>query len=549
MLAALPLLLLSATPDSFHFMSVKEVYPGSDAAPSAQYVVLQMWAPGQNLVGGKQIRVFNSANGLAGSFTFAADVADGADQASILIATAEAQTFFGVTADLVMTAVIPRLGGKVCFHDPDFGGSDIDCVAWGGYAGPSAGVGTAFNSPVGLVRGSALRRRLDICGLGTILDFCDDTGDSANDFRPGAPAPRNNAGTAGTIPAAVCGNTAVESLEQCDDGNAAGGDGCSATCRREPTAFTAQVLSVDPLSSATSDGNGVLEPGETNVQVRPSWRNATTAPLPLTGELSTFAGPAGANYTVLDALGGYGTVAAGATVSCSSVGNCYRLSVSNPGSRPAFHWDASSAEVLSSYGFQAWQLHLGDSFLDVPRSHVFYRFIETVLHRGVTSGCAAGQYCPGSSVTRAQMAKFLLASKEGPAYTPPACVEPAFADVPCSHILSAWINEVAARGITAGCAAAPLRYCPDDAVTRRQMAVFLLKTKEGSTYTPPPAAGVFEDVPPGSQFADWIEELAARGITTGCQASPPLYCPDASVTRAQMAVFLVRTFVLTLYGP
>ena len=74
------------------------------------------------------------------------------------------------------------------------------------------------------------------------------------------------------------------------------------------------------------------------------------------------------------------------------------------------------------------------------------------------------------------------------------------------------------------------------------MAVFLLKTKEGSSYVPPPAAGLFGDVPQDDLFAPWIEEIANRGITAGCQASPPLYCPASPNTRGQMAVFLVKTF-------
>ena len=81
-------------------------------------------------------------------------------------------------------------------------------------------------------------------------------------------------------------------------------------------------------------------------------------------------------------------------------------------------------------------------------------------------------------------------------------------------------------------------------VTRRQMAVFLLKTKEGSGYAPPPATGVFGDVPAGDPFASWIEELYNRSITGGCQAVPLLYCPDQPNTRGQMAVFLTKTFGL-----
>jgi hypothetical protein len=74
------------------------------------------------------------------------------------------------------------------------------------------------------------------------------------------------------------------------------------------------------------------------------------------------------------------------------------------------------------------------------------------------------------------------------------------------------------------------------------MAVFLLKTKLGSGYVPPPAADIFGDVPVGSFAADWIEDLYNRGIAGGCSASPLLYCPGNPVNRGQMAALLVNTF-------
>ncbi len=78
------------------------------------------------------------------------------------------------------------------------------------------------------------------------------------------------------------------------------------------------------------------------------------------------------------------------------------------------------------------------------------------------------------------------------------------------------------------------------------MAVFLLKAKEVSGYTPPAAKGIFGDVPKANPFAPWIEELYNRKITAGCQDSPLplLYCPDDPNTRGEMAVFLVKTFGL-----
>jgi hypothetical protein len=79
------------------------------------------------------------------------------------------------------------------------------------------------------------------------------------------------------------------------------------------------------------------------------------------------------------------------------------------------------------------------------------------------------------------------------------------------------------------------------------MAVFLLKMRLGDGFAPPDCtAASFGDVPCTSVFASWIEELVRRGITSGCAASPPRYCPTSNVTRAQMAIFLVRMFDLPL---
>ena len=139
------------------------------------------------------------------------------------------------------------------------------------------------------------------------------------------------------------------------------------------------------------------------------------------------------------------------------------------------------------------------------------------------------------------MAVFLLKAEHGGGYVPPACT-PVFTDVACPGPFADWIGQLVTEGVTAGCGGG--NYCPASPVTRAQMAVFLLKTKEGSSYVPPPAAGIFGDVPQGDIFAPWIEELANRGITGGCQASPPLYCPASPNTRGQMAVFLVKTFGL-----
>ena len=120
------------------------------------------------------------------------------------------------------------------------------------------------------------------------------------------------------------------------------------------------------------------------------------------------------------------------------------------------------------------------------------------------------------------MAVFLLKSLLGADHVPPPATG-IFTDVPADYFAIDWVEDLYARHITGGCQLPgdPLRYCPDDAVTREQMAVFLLKTLLGFDYPPPPAAGLFEDVPADSIFINWIEDIYNRQITVGCQAAGP----------------------------
>ena len=120
-----------------------------------------------------------------------------------------------------------------------------------------------------------------------------------------------------------------------------------------------------------------------------------------------------------------------------------------------------------------------------------------------------------------------------------------FADVPTTNIFHADIITVATAGVTAGCGGA--NYCPTALVTRAQMSAFLLKSEHGSSYVPPDCTGVFADVACPSPFADWIEQLATEQVTAGCGGND--YCPDASITRAQMAVFLLKTKLGSGYVP
>jgi hypothetical protein len=182
------------------------------------------------------------------------------------------------------------------------------------------------------------------------------------------------------------------------------------------------------------------------------------------------------------------------------------------------------------------------AFGDVPPYYWAWDYIERLYKAGITGGCSSSPsliYCPENEVTRAQMAVFLEKGTHYPSAFSPPDVPPTFNDT-AGHWAEDWIEALKSDGITSGCATG--LYCPDSAVTRAQMAVFLLKAKHGASYSPPAATGTFADVPVGYWADKWIEQLAAEGITSGCATG--LYCPENPVTRAQMAVFLVKAFSL-----
>ena len=184
-------------------------------------------------------------------------------------------------------------------------------------------------------------------------------------------------------------------------------------------------------------------------------------------------------------------------------------------------------------------------FSDVPGEYCARDFVERLYNAGVTGGCSTSplKYCPEDTVTRAQMAVFLLRGIHTSSYAPPAIGGGSgFGDVPIDYWSGAWIKQLAAEGITTGCGNG--NYCPEHPVTRAQMAVFLLRSKHGTSYSPPGVgAGTgFGDVQLDYWAAAWIKQLVTEGITSGCGSGN--YCPENPVTRAQMAVFLVKTFGL-----
>ena len=190
-----------------------------------------------------------------------------------------------------------------------------------------------------------------------------------------------------------------------------------------------------------------------------------------------------------------------------------------------------TALMISPESAQALQpLPPGSAFMDVPATHWALSHIMALHNSGITGGCSVNPplFCPEQSITRGEMAVFLVASLGG---TTDACTG-RFSDVSISHPFCGFIDKLSVDGITAGCTAS--QFCPGVPVTRGQMAVFI-ETALGNS--PSVCSGRFVDVPAGQSFCGFIERLADDGITGGCGGGN--FCPDNPVTRGEMAVFLV----------
>jgi hypothetical protein len=128
------------------------------------------------------------------------------------------------------------------------------------------------------------------------------------------------------------------------------------------------------------------------------------------------------------------------------------------------------------------------------------------------------------------------------AYYPPI-VEQKFTDTPPTHPFFESAHTIALWGITQGCGVD--RFCPDDPVTRGQMAAFLIRSLMDEDFTYPQTP-YFTDVPATHPFFKYVQKLRELSITVGCR--PNEFCPDETVTRAQSAAFLVKSKLYSLFG-
>ncbi|MFO1311877.1 MAG: S-layer homology domain-containing protein [Burkholderiales bacterium] len=337
-------------------------------------------------------------------------------------------------------------------------------------------------------------------------------------------------------------------------------------------------VDVRTATGTSSNTNGILEPGE-SVVVEPGWRNLTAASVALTGTAASLTGPVGATYTINDSSAGYGTIAAGASADCfASTGNCYRVTVSNPVTRPGQHWDVVLRETLSTGDAANILLHVGASFTDVPVSDIMYGFIENLVHNGVTLGFGDGTFQPLAGSVRGATAMFVAratAVPNGDGGLPISgtvgaqsynCVPggtSVFPDVVPTDVWCKQVHTLAARGVDVAYGCTGGHACPSAPTTRGSMAVIVAGAVAGSDAAVPAYGTYFDsggarnyncnpggeshfpDVAPTDTNCRHVNYLWARGMIDGYLDGT--FKPALPVSRGQMAKFITNGFRLALY--
>ena len=224
--------------------------------------------------------------------------------------------------------------------------------------------------------------------------------------------------------------------------------------------------------------------------------------------------------------------------------------ISQDGNAIVFYYNGNEGGLIEGYGSGIYAIEnnlsaLGPaSFDDVPTRFWAFDFIQALIENDAALPCQQTplHFCPREHVTRAEFSFFLSRAKYGIDFAPGAD-RTRYNDVTSLHPFFRWIDWLAEEQIYFGCG--NRKFCPDQTFTRAQLAKWVLKAKHGGNYVPPTASGsLFSDVASSNFYADWIEQFGNERIITGCSSDLSIFCPNQKVSRAILAMVLVRAFGL-----
>jgi hypothetical protein len=176
----------------------------------------------------------------------------------------------------------------------------------------------------------------------------------------------------------------------------------------------------------------------------------------------------------------------------------------------------------------------GVVFLDVPSAYGFHDYITAIFAAELTNGCASGIFCPENTVTREQMAAFLVRAIEGDRPSSYCLGGSPFNDVSPTSNQCGNIKRLAELGITKVVG----YFSPLGLVTCGQMAAFIIRPLYGESFSYSPVP-YYSDVPSNNGFFKYVQKLRDTGLTKATGT----FFVDRDITRGEMAAFLARAFL------
>ncbi|OGO16239.1 MAG: hypothetical protein A2Z14_13720 [Chloroflexi bacterium RBG_16_48_8] len=185
------------------------------------------------------------------------------------------------------------------------------------------------------------------------------------------------------------------------------------------------------------------------------------------------------------------------------------------------------------------------TFIDVPRTHWAYDYIESLYQGGYVAGCSAEtpMYCPENGMTRAEGSVFVERGIWGVGYMPQQCSSQIFTDVPILEWFCKWATGLWNDGYTTGCGTNPLIFCPLKEHTRAEATVFFMRIRRGPSYLPPEPGDIpYADVDRSIWYAKWVVAAHSEGIVQGCEdpsnQGDDRFRPEETLTRAEAACMM-----------